>query len=114
MALTSFAQVQAFITQVLTQNNEMAGVSNAPHGAFWSSLTYEQFTTGNVPGVDSVKILVVGDANNSNLIQALSGTTGTPFDPNGQYGQMPANGPPYFSQDQINEIAAWINNGCPQ
>ena len=52
MALTSFAQVQAFIAQVLADNKEDA--SGAPHGNFWSDLTYEEFTTGNVPNVDSV------------------------------------------------------------
>ena len=78
MALTSFAQVQAFIAQVLTTNSEDA--SGAPHGNFWSNLTYEQFTTGNVPGVDSVPILVVGDSKSSNIIQALQGAG--LFDPN--------------------------------
>jgi len=114
MALNSFAEVQAFITNVLQQNNEAGGVSNAPHGAFWSNLTYDQFTKGNVPGIDPpVPILVVGDPQNSNLLQALQGT-GPLFDPNGQYGQMPANGPPFFTPDQIQEIADWIKNNCPQ
>ena len=49
MALNSFADVQAFITQVLKNNSESA--SGAPHLDFWNSLTYEQFTTGNAPGV---------------------------------------------------------------
>jgi hypothetical protein len=113
MALNSFAEVQAFITQVLTQNNEMGGVSGAPHGAFWSNLTYDQFTKGNVPGIDPpVPILVVGDSQNSIIIQALQGT-GPLFGPNGQYGQMPANGPPFFTTDQIKEIEGWIDNKCP-
>jgi hypothetical protein len=30
------------------------------------------------------------------------------------YGQMPANGPPFFTDTQIQEIAAWIDAGCPQ
>jgi hypothetical protein len=109
MALNSFADVQAFIAQVLKDNNEDA--SGAPHGNFWSDLTYEQFTTGNVPGVDSVPILVVGDADNSNIIQALAGTGQFA---NGSYPRMPAFGPTYFTPDQIAEIAAWINNKCPQ
>ena len=112
MALTSFAQVQAFIAQVLTTNGEDA--SGAPHGNFWSTttgLTYEQFTKGNVPGVNSVPILVVGDSKNSNIIQALLGTG---LFANGSYPRMPAFGPTYFTSDQIAEIAAWIDNGCPQ
>jgi hypothetical protein len=110
MALTSFAQVQAFITQILENNKETVG---PPHQDFWNNLSYDQFTTGNVPGVDSVKILVVGNSKSSNIIQALQGTG--LFDPNtGQYPQMPALGPTYFTSDQIAEIAAWIDNGCPQ
>jgi hypothetical protein len=111
MALNSFKDVQAFISQVLQNNGEDA--SGAVHGNFWSNLTYEQFTKGNVPNVDSVQILVVGDSKSSNIIQALLGTG--LFDPNtGSYPQMPASGPPYFTSDQIAEIAAWIDNGCPQ
>jgi hypothetical protein len=117
MALNSFADVQAFISQVLKNNGEDA--SGAPHGNFWSSLTYEQFTNkdnqpgqGNVPGVDSVQILVVGDSKNSNIIQSLRGQG--LFDPKtGSYPQMPFGGP-YFTEDQIAEIAAWIDNGCPE
>ena len=112
--LTSFAEVQQFITSVLTQNGQMGDVANAPHAAFWNTMTYQQFTTGNVPNINpSVPILVVGDSANSNLIQALQGV-GPLFGPNGSYGQMPADGPPFFTQDQIDSIAAWIDAKCPQ
>lgn len=115
MALKSFAEVQNLITQVLTQNGEMGGVGNSPHRAFWSDLTYTQFTTGNVPGVNpGVPILVVGNSASSNIIQALQGV-GPLFNNNtGTYGQMPANGPPYFTAAQIADIAGWIDAGCPQ
>jgi hypothetical protein len=109
MALNSFADVQAFISQVLTNNGEDA--SGAPHGNFWNTCTYDDFTKGKVPGVDSVPILVVGDADSSNIIQALLGTGQFA---NGSYPRMPAGGPTYFTPDQIAEIAAWIDNGCPQ
>jgi hypothetical protein len=113
MALTSFAQVQAFIDQVLTQNDNIASVPNAPHRSFWRTLTYEQFTTDNVPGVDPpTQILVKGNSAASNIIQALQGT-GPLFGPTGQFGQMPANGTP-FTAPQIAEIAAWIDAGCPK
>ena len=40
---------------------------------------------------------------------------GTIFDPNsGAFGQMPANGPPFFSASQIKAIAGWIDAGCPE
>jgi hypothetical protein len=115
MAVNSFADVQNLINSVLTQNGQIGGVANAPHGAFWTNLTYPQFTTGNVPGVDPpVPILMVGNSRNSNIILALQGV-GPLFDPNtGAYGEMPANGPPFFTAQQVADIAAWIDAGCPQ
>jgi hypothetical protein len=111
MALNSFADVQAFITQVLQNLGESAG---PPHRDFWNTCTYTQFTTGNVPGVTpSVQILVVGDSKNSNIIQALQGVGPLFNNDNGTIGQMPFGGP-YFTSDQIAEIAAWIDNNCPE
>lgn len=118
--LESYSQVQAFITKVLTDNHEQGGVAAAPHGGFWSSLSYEQFVNGNVPGVrdpntgQPMPILIKGNSAQSNLILALKGK-GPLFDPtNGAFGQMPANGPPMFTADQIAQIADWIDAGCPQ
>jgi hypothetical protein len=117
--LNSFADVQQFINQVLSQNGEQGGVPNSPHKAFWSTLTYDQFVNGNVPGVtdpntgNPMPILVKGNSAQSNLILALQGD-GPIFGPNGAIGQMPANGPPFFSADQVSSIAAWIDKGCPQ
>jgi|SRR5581483_5044514 len=119
-ALTSFAQVQAFITQVLTANAEQGGVPGSPHGAFWSSLKYQDFLNGTVPGVKDpntgqpIPILVKGNSSQSNLILSLQGK-GPFFDPvNGSIGQMPANGPPMFTPEQIKQIADWIDSGCPE
>jgi hypothetical protein len=117
--LNSFAAVQQFIDQILRENNEEGGVQFAPHRRFWSSLTYDQFVNGNVPGVTDPKtgkampILVKGNSGQSNLIMALQGY-GPIFGSAGSIGQMPANGPPFFSADQIGSIAAWIDKGCPQ
>ena len=49
--LNSFAEVQNFITQVLTQNGEASGVTTSPHGSFWTTLSYRDFVTGDVPHV---------------------------------------------------------------
>jgi len=88
--------------------------SSAPHKAFWNTLSYQAFTTGNVPGISqAVRILVPGDGDNSNIILALEGQ-GPLFGPSGQYGQMPADGPPYFDQTWIDPIKAWIKANCPQ
>jgi len=117
MAITSFTQLQQFITNILAQNNQSADAAHAPHGTFWSKLTYDQFVNGDifVKGVidPAVKILVVGNSSQSNIILSLRGS-GPLFNPNGSYGQMPADGPPFFTDDQINEIAGWIDAGCPQ
>jgi hypothetical protein len=111
-----------YIDSILKQNNEMDGVASAPHLDFWDTLSYTQFTTGNVPGVNfgpspPYPILVKGDAAQSNFVLALQGK-GPLFDnTTGAFGQMPAdaNPPaqPFFTDDQIAPIVAWINAGCP-
>jgi hypothetical protein len=117
--LNSFSDVQNFIDQVLQQNSEQGSVPNSPHKAFWRTLTYEQFVGGNVPGVTDpntglpMPILVKGNSAQSNLILSLQGL-GPVFGPDGAIGQMPANGPPFFTTDQIGSIAAWSDKGCPK
>jgi hypothetical protein len=117
--LNSFADIQNFIDGVLAQNGEQGGVPHSPHKAFWRTLNYDQFLTGNVPGVTDpntgqpMPILVKGKSAESNLILSLQGQ-GPIFGPDGPIGQMPANGPPFFTADQIASIAAWIDNGCPE
>ena len=119
LQLKSFADVQRFITQVLSQNGQQGGVQSAPHQAFWTSLTYDQFVNGNVPGITDpntgqpMPILVKGNSAQSNLILSLQGQ-GAAFGPDGAIGQMPANGPPFFTPDEISAIATWIDSGCPR
>jgi len=121
MELNSFAELQAFITEIMEHNKkEGAPPPNSPHKAFWNSLTYEQFINGTVPGVldpitkKPITILVNGNSASSNLILSLKGQ-GPLFDPkNGAFGQMPANGPPMFTDAQIQHIADWIDAGCPE
>jgi len=120
MALRSYAEVQKFISDILTANGEAGGVPGAPHRAFWTTLLYNDFVNGNVPNVldptsnKPVPILVKGNSAQSNLILSLQGK-GPLFDPNtGAFGQMPANGPPMFTADQIQQLADWIDAGCPQ
>jgi hypothetical protein len=112
MAINSFKDVQNFINQFLSDNHEASGVPTAPHKDFWNSLTYTQFTQGTVPGVtddndNPVRILIPNNSAASTIIQVLNGTS-TIFD------QMPANGPPFFSQPQVKELADWIDAGCPE
>jgi len=125
MALTTFAEVQAFFDNFIKDHN--ISLAGAPHGAFWDT-TYDNFVNGNVPGGSQtadpntgqpLKILVINYPEDSNIIFALSGTSGTFWDNNpgpnnqGYFGQMPYNGP-YFSTDQIDELSEWIKNGCPE
>lgn len=117
--INSYAELQQYLDNFLQTNNETP--VGPPHKAFWDTMLYKDFISGNVPGINPpVKILVVGNGLGSNLVQALMGV-GPLFDPNsGKYGQMPANGPPYF-QDAgptpgplVQPIIDWINNGCPE
>ncbi len=111
MAINNYADVQAALNAFVKQAGVTPG--QAPHGAFWNSMTYEQFITGNVPGVPlgPWKILVKGDAKSSNIIQILSGY-GQAFQ---DFGQMPQPSPPYEPEQSalITALSAWIDAGCP-
>jgi hypothetical protein len=120
--LNNYADVQNLLNAFVAATVPPVTPGLAPHGIFWNTLSYEEFTTGNVPGVHyhgkALPILVIGNAAASNIIQALSGTAGSPFGPGGGIGQMPRPTPPYNSGNpsQTEVIAAlseWINNGCP-
>jgi len=120
MALNTFEDVKVFIDKVLTDIHKIGGVKFSPHGAFWNDLSYEEFVNGNVPGVQDpntgagILILQKGRSAESTLILSLQGK-GPLFDPiSGAFPRMPANGPPYFSTEQIAEIADWIDRGCPK
>jgi hypothetical protein len=116
MAITNFADVQAFFNNFIAANN--IDITDAQHGAFWQT-TYDNFVTGPVPGVSDpntgkpISILIKGDGEHSNIIYALRGTPGTLWDPNNPagFGQMPAGGP-YFPSDQIDDLSDWITKGC--
>jgi hypothetical protein len=119
VSIKSYQELQTFIQNVLVANQEDGGVASAPHQDFWKTLSYSNFVNGNVPGVvdpvtgQPIPILTKGDSTQSNLVLSLQGK-GPLFDPNGAFGQMPANGPPMFTDAQIKEIADWIDAGCPQ
>ena len=124
--LSSYAQVQAYLVRILTQdavgdsNAEQDAADGAPHGAFWATMTYQQFVAGNVPGVKDpatgkpMPILVSGNSAQSSIVMALRGTPGSPFDPDtGAFGPMPADGAALLTEAQIAPLAAWIDAGCP-
>ncbi len=121
--LQNYSDVKNLLTDFVAANGTTPGL--APHGVFWNNLSYNDFITGYVPGVSNpndpkgYKILIVGDPANSIIIQALSGTPNTPFDPNtGLIGQMPQFSPPYNATQPtqtavINLLSAWIGAHCP-
>ncbi|MFI0843230.1 hypothetical protein [Mesorhizobium sp. IMUNJ 23232] len=111
MAISSFDQLKAFIAQVMTDLG--ADAEFAPHEEFWSNLSYDEFINGNVPGIGGqpVKILIVGDASQSQLIHSLKGEG--IFAAGGRFRRMPAGGP-FMSDEQIAEIAGWIDANCPE
>jgi hypothetical protein len=115
--LNTFADVQNFISQVLTQNHNNTLPAQSPHKAFWMTMTYDQFVNGNVPNTTDdngspIPILVKGKSAESNIIFALTGT-GPLFGPN-DIGIMPPPNPGVaFAADQVKSIANWIDAGCP-
>ena len=118
LAISSYAQFQLYLTKILTgnissqtgNNEEQDSENQSPHGAFWNTLSYNDFVNGTVPNV-GVSIVIKGNSAQSNLILALRGQP--PFD-GSQFSRMPADGPPYLTDAQIAPIAAWIDAGCPQ
>lgn len=112
--INSYAAVQNLLNDFVTS----AGVTPAlaPHKVFWEDLDYNEFVTGNVPGVQggTIPILVKGDADSSNLIKILKGPL-TSF----RINQMPEYSPPYNAaspsqSDVINGLTYWIINNCPE
>src|SRR5215471_6296954 len=119
MALNSYADVQNHLNTVIARLG--SNIGGAPHGAFWNTMSYQEFISGNVPNVrrqpgdppnaqGNWKVLVVGDAAKSNIIRALQGDP--PFD-GSVFEQMPADGPPFFDPGDIQPLADWINAKCP-
>jgi hypothetical protein len=108
----NYADVQAGLTAFVNQAG--VNIEGAPHGAFWQTLDYTEFTTGDIPGVTRGgpwPILVCGQSANSNIIQILEGI-GTAAQ---NFGRMPRPRPPYEPEqsDTITALAAWIDAGCP-
>ena len=115
MAISNYADFQNYMIGILTTNisessgntEEYDAENSAPHGAFWKTMTYQEFITGNIFGYPIVDL---GNAAGSNLILALKGLA--PFD-GSVFNRMPADGPPYFTDAQIQPIEDWINAKCP-
>lgn len=115
--LNSYSDVQTLLNDFVKQNN--IPIQSSPHGRFWNG-SYKQFVEGDVPGVTDpathkpLKVLVVGNSKQSNVVMALRGTQGSIFDPEtGSIGRMPPSGP-FMSDEDINRLADWIDRRCPE
>jgi hypothetical protein len=114
MPLKSFSEVQSFLSKVVAESNLVNEMPLSPHKDFWNHLTYDQFVTGNMPNLKiPIRILVKGDSASSNLILSLK-AEGPLFNrETGKPGPMPPKGP-MFTSEQIEELAGWIDAGCPE
>ena len=103
--INNYSDVQKMFNEFVTLNG--IKIQDSPHGKFWDDLTYDQFTTGNVPNVGNIKICdCSGDkGDESNIITILEGMLGG-------ITEMPAGGP-YFPEAQVNEFKTWIDNKWP-
>lgn len=86
----------------------------ASHGPFWRDVTRDQFVTMKVGGRP---LVTLGDGAHSNLVLSLKGTApfGSDLDepPAGAVTpRMPAYLDP-MSPEEIADIEAWIDQGCP-
>lgn len=113
-AIQSYVELLVYMNCLINQYE--TSIATVPHHAFWNTLTYEQFTTGNVPlppqYPQDLKILEIGNGAGSNIVQALQGV-GPLFSPTGKYGQMPADGSGPWTPEQIQPLIDWINAKCP-
>jgi hypothetical protein len=106
--LNSYQDVQSFFNDFIAANQ--IPIDDSPHLAFWDTLTYDEFVNGDVPNAAGVKILIVGNSADSNLVKILRGslTVGT-----ASFRRMPGGGP-FMSEDMIASLADWIDRGCPE
>lgn len=105
--LNSYKDVQDFFNNFVAANQ--IGIDDAPHGAFWNTLTYDEFVNGDIPSVPGVKILVSGNSADSHLLKILKG----PLMVAGQsFRRMPGGGP-FMSDEMIATLADWIDRNCP-
>jgi hypothetical protein len=105
--IKTYSDFQQFMDDCCTKAN--ANPDGAPHRRWWRRMTYDSFIRdGTVLGL---RIVAPGDPANSNMVKALQGDP--PFDPAGQYGQMPPPPAIPFEPSDMDEIKDWIQRGCP-
>ena len=103
-AINNYADVEEMFNGYILDNP--INIANSPHGAFWNK-GYVNFTTGEAYGQKIADCQTPSSAN-SNIITILQGPLTSAGIP-----EMPAGGP-YFPQEQVDNLAAWIDKGCPE
>ena len=84
-----------------------------PHGAFWRKLSVSQFVEYSLFGL---QLVTMGDGARSTIVRALRGEAQFGQDVGtigAQFRRMPA-GRAAIPPDQIDFIARWIDEGCPE
>lgn len=97
--------------EVIEILDRSVGGPDAPvgaHGASWRGKTRDQFLELSIFGR---KLIKLGDPENSNLILALKGEA--PFD-GSSFKRMPSGGRPPVPDQEIELLANWIRQGCPE
>jgi hypothetical protein len=105
--LNNYADVQNALTAFC--RNVGVDPDSAPHGAFWNTMSYDEFIRDDIPNFEGVKVLIVGDAPNSNIIQILKGIG----EQAGNYGPMPPGVPIGKKTEIIDSLSDWIVRKCP-
>jgi hypothetical protein len=110
---TNYSYVQALLDEIVGGTSGSVGA----HGAFWRSLSRDEFIQFQVFGQPVIAVDPKGafDPEGSALIQSLEGRAPFGSDvgaPGGVFRRMPAGVPP-MPADRIKIIRDWIANGCP-
>ncbi|MEK6233228.1 MAG: hypothetical protein N2C14_00800, partial [Planctomycetales bacterium] len=106
--LGRFAQVVAILDDAVGGPSASVG---SPHGPFWRGKTRDAFVDFDVPVASgqTIKLLTIGEPDNSNLLKALKGES--PFD-NSIFRRMPSQLSP-VPAESIAVVEQWIVDGCP-
>ena len=97
-------QPTEFQKAVLILDESVRGLPFGIHGAFWRDIGLQEFLTLRIPPVD-LELLIVGNGDESNLIQVLRGVHQT-------VPQMPRRRPP-VPPSRIAFLKEWIDRHCP-
>ena len=121
-----YADIQAYLTAILSKDN--TPIDRSPHGVWWN-ISYHDFTTGQVPGLDDLGFQPIPIMDTKNPLQSafyviltqpngLQGITqmpeGGPFITDPGYTTKLADGKTITGKEIMDNMKAWLKNGFPQ